>query len=275
MGFGKNRIKTGINDQRHCRWMWVRKYLVQHCWQALCNFNSPTGQIHTYEVPMHIYGGMWERLQLGALLRGSAKRSAYHSTTDHAIPSREYAIPFSIYVRMSNVPIFRMLDIPDVEHNSLPTTLELGYATTGLSWMGGPATRTISFNLVGKILRLPYASTFLAKGGIRNKIALWIDSSLAAQFAKGPSSGINEYGCSFMKRGEVTGTDGVTRDELLTREQVLDSKNLLIHGSICMGKPEKDLYLFPPQRILESECPEHFTGKISGKGLKYIEYLFD
>ncbi|KAJ7661810.1 hypothetical protein B0H17DRAFT_1144534 [Mycena rosella] len=185
----------------------------------------------------------------------------------------KYAVPFQLYIRMSDVPLFVAHDIPDVERILLPATLEPGFSETGLKWLGAHATRTVWVDLVAKLLCRPYAGAFLAKGGITNRIALFIDKDLPARYTQGPSSRITEYGRGFVRRGIFVDEHGIEREELMTRETVSDDENSLLFGFIPQGSPERDLYLFPPPSLLESECPGHFTGEMTGKAQEWFEYV--
>ncbi|KAJ7646174.1 hypothetical protein B0H17DRAFT_1148196 [Mycena rosella] len=132
-----------------------------------------------------------------------------------------YAVPFNMFFKLTDVPLFRALEISDVERKTLPATLEPGYTMPKLTWLGGPATRTHYLDAVAQMLQRGYAGAFLAQGGITCRIALWVDRHLLVRFAKGPSTRITEYGRGFVSRGVIEEPDGSLSEELLTREVVM------------------------------------------------------
>ncbi|KAJ6458027.1 hypothetical protein DFH09DRAFT_822722, partial [Mycena vulgaris] len=163
-----------------------------------------------------------------------------------------FAVPFSIFIRMKDLPDFAPESISEVEKRTLPGTLEPGFMETRLVWMGGENTRTSFLDLAAKMLRRPWAGIFLTMGGFANRIALWIDVDLPHRLAKGPSTRVTEYNRGFMTRGRVQSADGgISDEELLTRDQVSSDELNLLFGYIDKGHPNSDVYLFPPQWLLE------------------------
>ncbi|KAJ6583152.1 hypothetical protein DFH09DRAFT_1309393 [Mycena vulgaris] len=78
----------------------------------------------------------------------------------------DHAIPFYLYVRMSNIPLFRAVKISEVKRWTLPATLEPRYEDTRLVWSGPKNTRAWLFDLVGKMIQKPYAGAFLELGAL-------------------------------------------------------------------------------------------------------------
>ncbi|KAJ6534065.1 hypothetical protein DFH09DRAFT_1092224 [Mycena vulgaris] len=60
---------------------------------------------------------------------------------------------------------------------------------------------------------------------------------------------------------------------MLTRDQVANDEINLLFGYIDKGHPNSDVYLFPPQWLLEKECPGHFHGIITPAGQALFYYI--
>ncbi|KAJ6503131.1 hypothetical protein DFH09DRAFT_878689, partial [Mycena vulgaris] len=150
-------------------------------------------------------------------------------------------------------------------------TLEPGFLDTRLVWLGPEATRASYLDLGAKLTHRPWAGAFLALGGFANHIAMWLDIDLPRRFARGPSTRITEYHRGFMLRAAVQSPTGQpTEEEMLTRDQVSDDEVKLLFGYINKGDPSLDLYLFPPQWLLEEECPglfDYMIGKIASPAI--------
>ncbi|KAJ7468819.1 hypothetical protein FB451DRAFT_1039242 [Mycena latifolia] len=172
-----------------------------------------------------------------------------------------FGIPFSIYFRMRDIPLFHS-KVSDTQRSALAGTLEPGYIDTQLVWTGGASTRTKYFDLVSILLSRPYAGAFVAMGGLANRIARWRDKNLPRRYASGPSSRVTEYNRGFMLRAKVqSNVDGSAED--LTRDQVSEEEINVLFGYINKGHPNSDVTLFPPQWLCEKECPGHFHGTMS------------
>ncbi|KAJ6568331.1 hypothetical protein DFH09DRAFT_1080710 [Mycena vulgaris] len=159
-----------------------------------------------------------------------------------------FAIPFFIFIRARDIPSFESKSIPEAERRTLPGTLEPGFTDTRLMWLGGEATRASFLDLVAKMLWRPYAGAFLCLGGF--------------------------YHRGFMLRAAVQSANGEPgEEEMLARDQVSSDEVNLLFGYINKGDPSSDLYLFPPQWLLEEECPGHFHGIMSPAAQGLFEYL--
>ncbi|KAJ6525791.1 hypothetical protein DFH09DRAFT_860026, partial [Mycena vulgaris] len=169
-----------------------------------------------------------------------------------------FAIPFFLCIRQKDVSHFAQSQISDMERKTLPATLEPGFSELSLTWNGGPNTRTAYMNLAGNVVRKPWAGAFLALGGIINRIALWIDIDLPHRYAQGPSTRVTEYYRGFMLKGVVQSGDEMGEEEVLARDQVSNDEINVLLGYINKGHPNSDVYLFPPQWLLEKECSGHF-----------------
>ncbi|KAJ7681804.1 hypothetical protein B0H17DRAFT_1138234 [Mycena rosella] len=78
-----------------------------------------------------------------------------------------YGIPFNIFYKMSEIPLFQeQSQVTDLERKTLPGTLEPGYPDTKLTWAGNGADTLAKYlDLVATLLTRPYAGAFLMKGG--------------------------------------------------------------------------------------------------------------
>ncbi|KAJ6463740.1 hypothetical protein DFH09DRAFT_860086, partial [Mycena vulgaris] len=170
-----------------------------------------------------------------------------------------FAIPFFfLCIRMKDVALFTQADISERERRTVPATLEPGFTLPLLLWNGGANTRASYLDMAGRMMLSPYAGAFLSLGGIVNRIVLWIDGDLFPRFTKGPSTRVTEYYRGFMLKGAVKSRDGIGEEEVLAQDQVSDDEINLLLGYINKGHPNSDVYLFPPQWLLEKECPSHF-----------------
>ncbi|KAJ7095535.1 hypothetical protein C8R44DRAFT_644756 [Mycena epipterygia] len=150
-----------------------------------------------------------------------------------------------------------------MELRTFPITLEPGFREPELTWQGGGVpTRNAFLQNAGNLLGRPHAGAFLMKGGIINRIALWINPDLPLKLAQGPSTRVTEYYRGFVLRGRVASEIGIAGEVSLTRDQVSDEEVRALLGYINKGGPEDDTSLFPPQWMLEQELPGHFNGAI-------------
>ncbi|KAJ6504452.1 hypothetical protein DFH09DRAFT_1335334 [Mycena vulgaris] len=185
-----------------------------------------------------------------------------------------FAIPFYLCIHMKDVPAFEQAEISEVERKTLPATLEPGFTDAQLQWNGGANTRASYMSLAGTLVRKPYAAAaFLALGGFANRIALWIDIEAMGRCARGPSTRVTEYHRGFMLKGVVQTEEGIGEPETLTRDQVSNDELNLLFGYINKGHPNSDVYLFPPQWLLEKECAGHFNGIITPAGQALFDYM--
>ncbi|KAJ6590406.1 hypothetical protein DFH09DRAFT_908395 [Mycena vulgaris] len=186
-----------------------------------------------------------------------------------------FAIPFYLCIRMKDVPLFQQAEISEMERRTLPATLEPGFSEPRLLWIGGANTRTSFLDHAGRMLKKPYTWAFLSLGGFANRIALWIDAELPQRLAQGPSTRVTEYSRGFMLKGTVWSKDGNGEVEMLTRDQVSNDEINLLFGYIDKGHPNSDVYLFPPQWLLEKECPGHFHGIMTLAGQALFDYMIE
>ncbi|KAJ6462718.1 hypothetical protein DFH09DRAFT_1113832 [Mycena vulgaris] len=184
-----------------------------------------------------------------------------------------FVIPFFLCIHMKDVPLFAQTEISEVERRTLPATLEPGFTDVRLAWRGGANTRASFFDLAGRMLQKPYAGTFLDLGDFANRIALWIDIELLQRRAKGPSTRVTKYNRGFMLKGIVQAEDSNGEAEMLTRDQVSNDELNLLFGYIDKGHPNSDVYLFPPQWLLEKECGGHFHGIMTPAGQALFDYI--
>ncbi|KAJ7090663.1 hypothetical protein C8R44DRAFT_597092, partial [Mycena epipterygia] len=163
-----------------------------------------------------------------------------------------FGIPFNIFYRVSDLHLLRNSDIAAMELRTFPITLEPGFREPELTWQGGGVpTRNAFLQNAGNLLGRPHAGAFLMKGGIINRIALWINPDLPLKLAQGPSTRVTEYYRGFVLRGRVASEIGIAGEVSLTRDQVSDEEVRALLGYINKGGPEDDTSLFPPQWMLE------------------------
>ncbi|KAJ6559422.1 hypothetical protein DFH09DRAFT_1083589 [Mycena vulgaris] len=92
--------------------------------------------------------------------------------------------------------------------------------------------------------------------------------------ARGPSTRITEYHRAFMLRAAVQSTTGeCVEEEMITRDQISSAEVNLLFGYINKGDPSLDIYLFPPQWLLEEECPGHFHGVMGPAAQELFDYM--
>ncbi|KAJ6476560.1 hypothetical protein DFH09DRAFT_1342441 [Mycena vulgaris] len=168
-----------------------------------------------------------------------------------------FAIPFYLCICMKDIPAFEQTEISELERKTLPATLEPGFTDAQLHWNGGANTRASYMNLAGTLVRTPYAAAaFLALGGFVNRIELWIDIEVMGRCAR-----------------VVQCEEGGGNPETLTRDQVSNDELNLSFGYINKGHPNSDVYLFPPQWLLEKECAGHFNGIMTPAGQALFDYM--
>lgn len=185
-----------------------------------------------------------------------------------------FAIPFNIFYKVADLHLLRNLDIAPMELRTFPSTLEPGFRETELKWQGGGvATRNVYMQQASNGLSRPHAGAFLMKGGLVNRVALWINPDLPRKLAAGPSTRVTEYYRGFVLRARVASNLGIGGEVSLTRDQVSDEEVRTLLGYINNGGPELDTSLFPSQWMLEQEIPGHFNGVMSEAAQSFFDNL--
>ncbi|KAJ7145939.1 hypothetical protein C8R44DRAFT_723802 [Mycena epipterygia] len=154
-----------------------------------------------------------------------------------------------------------VFDDPCMQVQMRACTLEPGFRKPELTWQGGGvSTRNTYLLQAGGLLSRPHARAFLMKGGIANRVSLWVNPDLVYKLAEGPSMRVTEYFRGFVLRARVDSEIGIADEVSLTRDQVSDKEMRVLLGYINNGGPEVNTSLFPPQWLLERESPGHFHG---------------